>query len=233
MRVKVLDYCDGPYENLWKEFGHEIVEDIFDADVVQFTGGEDVCPSYYNQPRHPSSYCSPQRDFMEKKYFEECIARDIPMVGICRGGQFLNVMSGGKMYQHASGHGGNHPIVDLFTGKEVIASSTHHQIMVPHDKAVLVAVSQKEIDVIGYSEMQSRFVEMRIIRSAEVVYYPLTRCLCFQPHPEFGSRELVLLQEYYFELIRHYIEEVETSRVSDIKLNIHNDGVKCERQGGL
>src|SRR5687768_16963203 len=71
-------------------------------DLICFTGGEDVTPSLYGEVKHPLTYNNPERDKHEVEYFNQFIG--IPKVGICRGGQFLNVMSGGKLHQHILGH---------------------------------------------------------------------------------------------------------------------------------
>ena len=96
------------YRQMFINYGFTVVEDIQFADLVCFTGGEDVSPHLYGQPVHPLTFSSVRRDEKEKAIFDACCERNLPMVGICRGGQFLNVMSGGKMYQHVTNHTRQH-----------------------------------------------------------------------------------------------------------------------------
>ena len=77
------------------------VEEIaqrFDGFV--FTGGDDIAPSYYNQEK--TEQCGEpceKRDSLEFALFKEVEKTDKPVLGICRGMQFLNVALGGTLYQ--------------------------------------------------------------------------------------------------------------------------------------
>lgn len=77
------------------------LEEIADRmDGFLFTGGEDVSPALYNEESSPAcGPSSPLRDAHETALFELARERDLPMFGICRGLQFLNVMLGGTLYQ--------------------------------------------------------------------------------------------------------------------------------------
>ena len=90
------------YINMYVNNGWAVVSDMRDADLVHFTGGEDVTPVLYGQHPHPRTYNSEARDQAEMKVYLQALGLDIPMVGECRGGQFLNVMCGGEMYQHVN-----------------------------------------------------------------------------------------------------------------------------------
>lgn len=63
---------------------HELTDKIEEADIVMFTGGEDVDPSLYGAHRHPTTYSNIQRDLAEKSIFEQ-VRTDQLCVGICRG----------------------------------------------------------------------------------------------------------------------------------------------------
>ena len=104
------------------------------------------------------------------------------MAGICRGGQFLNVMNGGSMHQHIEGHTQSHYIT-LYSGREIPVSSTHHQMMIP-----------------GCDGIVKAWADICTQQDAEVIIYPTSNCLCFQPHPEFFSTEHPC-QEYYFNVL--------------------------------
>lgn len=199
---------DSSYEyiKMFLEHGWEVVSDIKYAHIVQFTGGSDVSPHLYGEEKHSKSHCNPARDEKERKIFEHCISIAMPMAGICRGGQFLNVMSGGKMYQHVSNHCTPHDIMDLNTGVLIHASSTHHQMMIPSEKGIVVAIASQG----GVREKMNGFnLETKIVGinadDAEVVFYENTSSLCFQPHPEFSSIDFNPLKEYYFDCIKTFL----------------------------
>jgi putative glutamine amidotransferase len=64
------------------------------------SGGEDVDPSRYGEDPSPAlGEVQPLRDEMEFVALEGAVARDMPVFGICRGLQVLNVFFGGTLYQ--------------------------------------------------------------------------------------------------------------------------------------
>lgn len=192
------------YEQLFKGFGFTIVHTAAEADVMVFTGGEDVSPNLYGDQKHPYTHNSYHRDVFERAIFDAALERDVPMIGICRGAQFLNVMSGGRMYQHVDEHTRSHPLVDMQTGETIYVTSTHHQMMLPQGKYELVAVSQLR----GKREWFEGEIFKRDIseQDNEVVYYPLTKCLCFQPHPEMGqgAADYEGMRKYFRSLITRF-----------------------------
>ena len=200
-------YCQ--YTQMYKEDGWEIAADPHEVGITlaQFTGGADVHPSYYGEIKHSSSNCDLYRDAQEKEYYQYFLHMGIPMVGICRGGQFLNVMNGGKMYQDVDGHAirGTHAAIDINRGCSYQVTSTHHQMMCPSDKAIIIAVAYEstyQIHMEGASIAHTAFET-----DTEVVFYEDTKCLCFQPHPEYGG-DIGDTREYFFSLLNEYILEV-------------------------
>ena len=70
------------------------------ADGVLFTGGGDVSSLTYGQEPHPKlAQQDPVRDAQEIEAARIAIGRDIPVLGICRGIQLLNVALGGTLIQ--------------------------------------------------------------------------------------------------------------------------------------
>ena len=64
---------------------YELVNNLEDANIVLFTGGEDVTPEFYKEERHPRTYCNPERDKREKEVFDKIDPSKQIAVGICRG----------------------------------------------------------------------------------------------------------------------------------------------------
>lgn len=62
----------------------KLVDDITTADIVVFTGGEDVDPSLYGATKHPKTYSNLERDLYEKSVFDKINPNQL-VVGICRG----------------------------------------------------------------------------------------------------------------------------------------------------
>ena len=185
--MKCLVLGDSSYSELTESWGFETATDLSQdkVDLIFFTGGSDVDPSLYNHKRLPSCGPSnPPRDQQEVKVYELAKKYKVPTLGVCRGSQFLNVMNGGKLVQHMTGHTQNHTVT-LYSGKEMEVTSSHHQMMIPAEGHRLLAWSkEKRSDtyfVGGSTPLPSKEIE--------VVYYPKTQSLCIQPHPEWMSED--------------------------------------------
>jgi putative glutamine amidotransferase len=76
--------------------------DIVNAlDGLLIAGGADVAPELYDQPAHAASGpFRPDRDDAEFALARAAVAREVPILGICRGMQVLNVALGGDLDQH-------------------------------------------------------------------------------------------------------------------------------------
>jgi putative glutamine amidotransferase len=73
--------------------------DVLDGLIL--TGGADVDPSLYGAEPHPSTdEAAPDRDAFEIALARGAMARDLPLLGICRGMQVMNVARGGTLIQH-------------------------------------------------------------------------------------------------------------------------------------
>lgn len=69
-------------------------------DGVLFAGGEDVDPSFYGEPkRYESVHEDRARDEFEFDLLERALHHRLPILGICRGVQMINVKFGGTLYQ--------------------------------------------------------------------------------------------------------------------------------------
>lgn len=69
-------------------------------EALILTGGEDVHPSYYNEePIEQLGKVNDVRDFYDLTLIRLAAERNIPILGICRGEQLINVAFGGTLYQ--------------------------------------------------------------------------------------------------------------------------------------
>lgn len=69
------------------------------------TGGADIDPARYGEPIDGSVALEPERDELEWAAWQAAMARRLPILGICRGFQAINVFAGGRLVQHLDGHG--------------------------------------------------------------------------------------------------------------------------------
>lgn len=160
-----------------------------DIDLIVFTGGEDVNPQYYGEQLGKYTHINSNRDNKEVDCFNR-FRNVVPMLGICRGNQLLTVLNGGKLIQHVEGHGSTHTIKD-FKGGTYKMTSTHHQMVYPFN------LSKDSYTLIAYSEffksttyLNGDNEEIKLDKDflePEIVFYPNTKCLGIQGHPEYGS----------------------------------------------
>lgn len=182
--------------SMFEKAGWERVYKPEDADYVVFSGGADVSPSLYGQDVHKTTRYDSYRDEYCVALYEAARERGQSLIGICRGAQFLNVMNGGTMFQHVNNHTRDHFLFDIDTERNIMVTSTHHQMMIPHKYAQVLAYAygqstQREYMVDGVVR-----ADLGDNKDTEVVWYD--NCLCFQPHPEYGMKSC---HDYFFELI--------------------------------
>jgi putative glutamine amidotransferase len=80
------------------EHAERIVESL---DGLLLSGGTDIDPAAYGEERHPCvTHTSPARDEFEAALVHAALERGVPLLGICRGMQMLNVALGGTLHQH-------------------------------------------------------------------------------------------------------------------------------------
>lgn len=114
-------------------------------DALVISGGPDVNPALYGAQPHPKTRAvAPERDLWEAALLRAALAAGLPLLGICRGMQLLNVVCGGTLVQHLpdaerhlprAGHYGSHPIrplpgtrlADLLPEAELDVPTSHHQ----------------------------------------------------------------------------------------------------------
>ena len=91
-------------------------------DGLLLAGGADIDPSSYGEERHPETVETvPERDAFEIALTRAAIAADVPVLGICRGMQLINVACGGTLLQHLPEHFGHEEhrrVVGSFDGAE-------------------------------------------------------------------------------------------------------------------
>lgn len=79
--------------------------DLPAVDGLLLPGGWDVDPSFYGEARDEKvGDTDPELDATELALFRQARERAIPVLGICRGQQVINVAMGGSLVQHLEGH---------------------------------------------------------------------------------------------------------------------------------
>ena len=93
------------------------------VDAVLLSGGRDVAPDRYGAAPHPATgVAHPDRDAAELAVLDRALELDLPVLGVCRGAQLLNVAFGGTLHQHLPdvvGHDGHNPTPGEFNDIDV------------------------------------------------------------------------------------------------------------------
>ena len=76
------------------------IAQVDELDGLLLTGGGDIDPMLYGDVIDGSQIPHWPRDHVELAQFRKARARNLPVFGICRGVQFLNVAMGGSLVQH-------------------------------------------------------------------------------------------------------------------------------------
>jgi putative glutamine amidotransferase len=91
-------------------------------DGLMLAGGADLDPAGYGARPHPETIGSvPDRDVFEIALMRRALERDIPVLGICRGMQVMNVACGGTLHQHLPdvlGHEEHRRVLGSFDGAD-------------------------------------------------------------------------------------------------------------------
>lgn len=208
--VKIINHQYNVAGMFRAENGYKCIamsDDNTTPDLVVFTGGHDLNPKLYGEEPLRETRFNNMRDNEDLEAWNKY--KDIPKVGICRGGQFLNVMSGGAMWQHVTGHGGAHLMHNLLIvpgieEQSLMVTSTHHQMMIPGEKGFVLGIALDNVNKNkGLATEYRSFLKRDKPRfDTEVVWYPETKSLCFQPHPEYNSHSE--MRKYFFKLLNHF-----------------------------
>jgi putative glutamine amidotransferase len=73
-------------------------------DGLLLPGGADLDPARFGQAPHPKTVIEPGRDELEAEAWSVARERGLPILGVCRGMQAINVFAGGSLVQHVEGH---------------------------------------------------------------------------------------------------------------------------------
>lgn len=104
--AQAIDRHGGQSRLITPELGSDIESIMNGVTGLLLSGGADIHPSSYGQQIDPGAGVETDlpRDYLEFAALEFALNRDMPVLGICRGMQLLNVSFGGSLIQDIPGH---------------------------------------------------------------------------------------------------------------------------------
>lgn len=184
--------------------------DLIDGLIL--SGGEDIDPAFYGaEPISQLGELCPQRDPFELKLFGKALERKMPVLGICRGFQVINVALGGTLYQDIKVQQGSelnhlnltHPVDTLQHEVVLTRDSKLYQIM-RSDKLMVNSLHHQAIHKVGENLKVVGLSTDDIIEALE--YKGEHFVVGVQWHPE----DLVAKDGYFLELFETFIEEIKS-----------------------
>lgn len=166
-------------------------------------GGTDISPELYGQKALKTTDTPDLfRDEMECNAITEALKQKRPIIGVCRGAQLLCTINGGSLYQHSLGHNYSHGIHTQEKEYFSAVPAAHHQIMNPDGT---------DYEMLGWSEMSTKVwvteEETKILDIVpEIVFWPKTKCLGIQPHPEWCTKQDFAFIAWINKQIYKYLE---------------------------
>jgi putative glutamine amidotransferase len=177
------------------------VDDVAGAlprlDGLVLSGGGDVDPARYGAARDEAcGPANPARDEAELELCRQALASGLPLLGICRGLQVINVALGGTLHQHLPdvvGHDGHSPEVSGYgTHKVSVAPGSRLSAVLGRTEAAVPTHHHQAIDRLGTGLVATAWTDDGVIEAAEFQQssdgLPTAPfMLAVQWHPEVGD----------------------------------------------
>ena len=126
----ILKYNDNNLDDLIKS-----------CDGFIISGGDDLDPSFYGETNISCEITLKEIDLLDQRIVNYCVNNKMPLLGICRGMQAINVFLGGSLYQDIPNHKDTFHIIkglDPLFEDEFRVNTYHHQAIKDLAKGLIV-----------------------------------------------------------------------------------------------
>ena len=175
---------------------HGADEAIDGVDALVLTGGSDVDPERYQQRPHAGTVIvRPWRDDWELRLLARALAADLPVLGVCRGAQLLNVALGGTLDQHipdSVGHQRHCPAPGVFGATRVTLSPGSVLAGVLGPTVTVACYHHQAIDKVAPELTAAAWSDDDIVEAVELPGHRFA--LGVQWHPEQDGGDLRLFE---------------------------------------
>ncbi len=157
--------------------------DITAVDGIIIGGGDDISPALYGTDIVAEVTLDPARDRMEKELTDQALGLGLPILGICRGAQMLNVVLGGTLHQDAFGVFKARKIKTILPRRRITVDPGSHLAEIAGTAPMGVnALHSQAVDRLGRGLRVSARDESGMVQAIERVEEPFA--LGVQWHPE-------------------------------------------------
>jgi putative glutamine amidotransferase len=174
------------------------VEGVAALDALVVTGGPDVDPAAYCAPLHPRTVVARrERDEAELLMLRRALDRGIPLLGVCRGLQVLNVALGGSLVQHvpdAVGHTDHNPAPGVFGTTAVTLAPGSHVAAAVGARALVQCHHHQAVDRPGDGLVVTARAADGVVEAVEHLDGPFT--VGVQWHPEQDAADVRLFSAF-------------------------------------
>jgi len=171
-------------------------------DGLILAGGGDIEPDIYNGELHEAVYAvDPERDCFEIELAKLALSQNMPILGICRGLQVLNVVEGGNLVAHVPDQFGTAIAHRHESDKSLESKGTVHEVAVkPYSKVAialgLLAVTTTEVTSWHHQAVLNVAPNWQIVAEAPdgvieaIEHKTHPWAIAVQWHPELASNDL-------------------------------------------
>ena len=160
-------------------------------DGLLFTGGGDIDPGRYGAAPHPrTGRVSVPRDAAELELLDAAMGAGLPVLGVCRGMQLVNVARGGTLCQHLPHGAGHTPAPGTFGSHPVrVAAGTRLAgiLGADGDGVHVPTAHHQAVDRLGAGLVATAWAEDGVIEAVEPSSAGDPFLLAVQWHPEAGT----------------------------------------------
>jgi putative glutamine amidotransferase len=152
-------------------------------DGLLISGGSDVDPAMYGEARRPEvTDVDSERDRMEAELIRQALAADLPLFGICRGMQLMNVACGGTLIQHLP-TAVTHRVQQVANAHAIVAAAgTKLASIIGTDRKLVNSRHHQAVDRLGRGLVESAIAPDGVLEGLE---HPDKRfAIAVQWHPE-------------------------------------------------
>lgn len=161
----------------------DVPELLARVDGLIITGGNDVDPAFYGEARLEvglGGTLDPTRDRFDMTLARTAIERGMPLLGICRGHQVINVALGGSMIQHLPHHRDSHKVGEVDQPITVDPSSGLAARF--PDLAITNSYHHQAVDRLGEGVVAVAWAPDGVVEAIEITGAP--HVVSVQWHPE-------------------------------------------------